>query len=72
MEFDFSTTAIEGISGRYRQTGGAHYEKPIYRKNGPHEIFLYFYGEGGVRNEGWWIGPEVGGQQVRTRLNNIE
>ena len=74
LEFDFATDRMEGISGRYRKNGAFFHEKEIYQLQGPDGpltapyapdgIFLYFFSHGGADNEGWWIGPEVGGQAV--------
>ena len=80
LEFDFATDRMEssgwkiwmggeGISGRYRKNGAFFHEKEVYQLQGPaidqgYTIFLYFFSHGGADNEGWWIGPEVGGQAV--------
>ena len=73
LEFDFATDAMQGIRGRYRKNGAFFHEKEIYQLQGVQQnIFLYFFSHGGPDNEGWWIGPEVGGQAVwahNPRLN---
>jgi len=55
------------VGGTYAVCGENH-GRAVYRRTAPRdelEVMLYFWDEGdGPDQQGWWFGPEVGGDQV--------
>ena len=51
-------------AGTYQQISYNH-GKRVYKRDGPANGYIYFWdARDGLHLEGWWLGPEVGGNDV--------